>query len=170
MCFKSEAFCGLLAETGLDAKDPVDFLEKAVKFLNDVVWGTLNCCVIVHPKTMADPTFAKAFDKAVADLRYGCVAINHWPALGYGLVSTTWGAFPGHTLEDIQSGRGVVHNTLMFEKPQKSVIRAPFRIAPTPPWFFTHKKAHEIGPKLARFEAEPSAFRLPSVVWSAIRG
>lgn len=170
VCFTSEAFCGVLAETGLAASDPVDFIEKATRFLNDVVWGTLNCCVIVHPKTLQDPAFAKAFDKAIADLRYGTIGVNHWPALGYGLVSTTWGAFPGHPLEDIQSGRGTVHNAFFFDRPQKSVVRGPFKISPLPPWFFTNRKTHELGAKLARFETGPSVFKLPSVIWSAVRG
>ncbi len=50
------------------------------------------------------------------------------------------------------------------------MIRGPFTISPTPPWFHGHKKAHEIGPKLARFEADPGLFKLPGVIWSAIRG
>ncbi len=170
ICFKSEAFCGILAETGLDAKDPVEFLDKAVTFLNDTLWGTLNCCIVIHPKTLALPAVAERFDRAIEELRYGTIAVNHWPALGYGLVSTTWGAFPGHTLQDIQSGRGFVHNAFLFDRPQKSVIRGPFTISPTPPWFHGHKKAHEIGPKLARFEADPGLFKLPGVIWSAIRG
>ncbi|MEZ0228953.1 MAG: aldehyde dehydrogenase family protein, partial [Planctomycetota bacterium] len=170
ICFKSEAFCGVLAETGLDAKDPVDFIDKTVSFLNDTLWGTLNCCLIIHPKTLADPAVKERFERALDELRYGTIAVNVWPALGYGLVVTTWGAYPGHPLDDIQSGRGVVHNTYLFDKPQKSVIRGAFRISPTPPWFAGHKKALEMGPKLARFEAEPGLFKLPGVIWSAIRG
>jgi hypothetical protein len=42
------------------------------------------------------------------------VAINHWPALAYGLGSTPWGAFPGSTAADIQSGVGHVHNTYLI--------------------------------------------------------
>jgi acyl-CoA reductase-like NAD-dependent aldehyde dehydrogenase len=170
ICFKSEAFCGVLAETALDAKDAVDFLGKAVTFLNDTLWGTLNCCIVIHPKTLAEPGVAERFEKALDELRYGTIGVNQWPALGYGLVSTTWGAYPGHTNQDIQSGRGVVHNAFLFDKPQKSVVRGPFRISPTPPWFFGHKKAHEMGPRLARFEAEPGVLKLTGVIWSAIRG
>jgi acyl-CoA reductase-like NAD-dependent aldehyde dehydrogenase len=170
VCFTSEAFCGVLAETALEAPGPIDFLEQAVRFLNEVVWGTLNCCIIVHPKTIADPKFQAAFEQALADLRYGTIGVNYWPAVGYGLVSTTWGAFPGHPLEDIQSGRGVVHNAYLFDKPQKSVVRGPFRASPLPPWFYTHRRTAELGPKLSHFETEPGLFQLPSLVWSAIRG
>jgi hypothetical protein len=140
------------------------------KFLNETLWGTLNCCIVIHPKTLAEPGVKERFERALDELRYGTIAVNQWPALGYGLVSTTWGAYPGHPLEDIQSGRGFVHNSYLFDKPQKSVIRGPFKISPTPPWFFGHKKAHEIGPRLAAFEQDPGLFKLPGVIWSAIRG
>jgi acyl-CoA reductase-like NAD-dependent aldehyde dehydrogenase len=170
ICFTSEAFCGVLAETGLEARDPVEFLDKAVRFLNEVVWGTLNCCIIVHPKTAAEPAFAERFERALDELRYGTIAINQWPALGYGLVSTTWGAYPGHPLDDIQSGRGVVHNAYLFDRPQKSVVRGPFKISPTPPWFYGNKVTHRMGPKLARFEADPGALKLPGIIWTAVWG
>ena len=69
-------------------------------------------------------------DQAIADLRYGTIAVNAWTGVGYLTARATWGAFPGHSTTDIQSGRGVVHNALLFERPQKSVVRGPFRPAP----------------------------------------
>jgi hypothetical protein len=170
ICFTSEAFCGILAETTLPAKTPLEFIDAMVKFLNETLWGTLNCCIVIHPKTLEDPAVKERFERALEELEYGTIAINVWPALGYGLVATTWGAYPGHALEDIQSGRGVVHNAYLFDKPQKSVIRGPFRMSPLPPWFFGHKKVHEMGPKLARFESDPGFFKLPGIIWSALRG
>ena len=56
----------------------------------------------------------------VEDLRFGTVAINCWAAVGYGLVVTPWGAYPGRDVYDIQSGSGFVHNTLMFDRIQKT--------------------------------------------------
>ncbi|HZT99687.1 MAG TPA: hypothetical protein VFA10_08520 [Ktedonobacteraceae bacterium] len=45
---------------------------------------------------------------------------------------------------------GVVHNTLMFERPEKSVLRAPFRSMPMPPWFATRgKTASKLFPDLS---------------------
>ena len=44
------------------------------------------------------------------------------------------GAFPGHTLDDIQSGRGKVHNSFMLEKTERTVIEAPFRPFPRSLW------------------------------------
>ena len=148
----------------------VAFLEQAVAFANESLWGTLNSTLLVHPKSLADPAVSQAFEKAVADLRYGTVAINHWAAIGFGLVVTPWGAFPGHPRTDIQSGSGIVHNTLMFSRVEKSVVRAPFRVFPKPVWFATHKTAHKLTPKLSRFEAAPSLAKLPGIFSLALRG
>ncbi len=170
ICFTTEAFCGVCAETGLEAATPAAFLDRAVEFCNDTLWGTLNAAIVVHPRSLEDPEVAAALDRAIARLRYGTVAINHWPAIGYALVATTWGAHPGHELHDIGSGIGVVHNGFLFDRPQKSIVRGPFRVKPTPPWFVTHRTCHQLGPKLARFEARPSLLKLPGLLWSALRG
>jgi hypothetical protein len=167
ICFREEAFCGIIAEAPIAASDAADFLFKAVAFCNDTLWGTLNACIIIHPETESE--LGSLLDHAVSDLLYGSIGMNHWPALSYALGSTSWGAYPGHTLDDIQSGIGVVHNTLMFDEPQKSIIYGPFRVRPKPPWFVTHKSAHKLAPILTRFEASPRFSLLPSM-WLALRG
>ncbi|HEX5757721.1 MAG TPA: aldehyde dehydrogenase family protein [Thermoanaerobaculia bacterium] len=170
ICFTTEAFCGVAGETALPAADPVEYLERAVAFCNERLWGTLNATVIVHPRTLADPAMAAAFDRAVAGLRYGTVSLNHWAAVGYALVAPPWGAYPGHTAADIQSGTGVVHNTLMFSRVEKSVVRGPFRAFPKPPWLLSHRRQHELFPRLTRFEAAPSPLQLPGIFAAALRG
>ncbi len=170
LCFTTEAFASVFAETALAAEGIVEFLRRAVDFANQRLWGTLNACLIVHPASLADPAVAAAFEQAVADLRYGTVAINHWPAIGYGLVVTPWGAFPGSDLYDVQSGTGWVHNTLMFDRAQKAVVRAPFRARPKPPWFVSHRTAHRLGRVLAEFEAAPSLLKLPAIFGHALAG
>ena len=109
------------------------------------------------------------YQQAIAELRYGTIAINAWAALAFALGQTSWGAYPGRTLEDIQSGIGAVHNTRLFDKPQKSVVYAPFRVEPRPLWFVTHKNAHRVAPKLVAFEASPSVAKLPGIVIQALR-
>lgn len=170
ICYTTEAFCGLCAETPIQAASAAEFLEKAVAFANRGLWGTLNATLLVHPGTLRDPAARQAFEQAVADLRFGTVSINHWAAVGYGLVVTPWGAAPGHTPQDIQSGTGWVHNTLMFGRIQKSVVRAPFRVFPKPVWFASHKTAHRLTPKLVAFEAAPSLAKLPGIFSLALRG
>ncbi len=155
----------------MDADDTAAYIERAVKFCNERIWGTLNATVLVHPDSLKQPEVADAVERAVANLRYGSVGINYWGGISFVLGTTTWGAFPGHPLYDIQSGTGVVHNTLMFARPQKAVLRAPFRIFPKPTWFVTRgKQASKVFPKLVEFEAAPSPLKVPSIVWDAITG
>ncbi|MBI2568618.1 MAG: NAD-dependent aldehyde dehydrogenase [Candidatus Schekmanbacteria bacterium] len=166
--FKQEAWCGILAESPVPGADVQAYLRNAVAFCNDEVWGTLSASLIADPRTQRQ--LGGDFEQAVADLRYGSVAVNHWAALSYGLVLTTWGAFPGHSLDNIVSGSGVVHNTLMFDRPQKSVIWGPFTMAPKPPWFSTHRNAHNAARHIAQFELTPSYLRIPAIALAALRG
>ena len=170
VCFTTEAFCGIFGETALEATTVPEYVDKAVAFCNNTLWGTLNVTLIVHPKSMKDPDVARAVSRAIANLEYGTVSINHWAAVGYGLVITPWGGFPGRTAQDIQSGTGWVHNTLMFSRLQKTVLQAPFQVWPKPVWFATHKTAHLLAPKLSRFEAAPSMAKLPGILGLAMRG
>ena len=167
---RTEAFCSVMAETALDADSVASFIDRAVALCNDTIWGTLNVTLLVHPASMVDREARAAFDRALADLRYGTIAVNCWAAVGYGLVSTPWGAYPGHDLYDIQSGTGVVHNTLMFDRVEKTVIKTPFRIFPKPAWFATHKTGLAMGKKITQFESAPSITKLPGIFWEALRG
>jgi acyl-CoA reductase-like NAD-dependent aldehyde dehydrogenase len=164
----NEAFCGVLAIVELEAKSSREFLERAAPFANDVMWGTLSCVVLCDEETQRAES--EAFDKVIRDLRYGGIAINAFGGLIYAMVVTTWGAFPGHPLEDIQSGRGVVHNAFMFDHPQKSVVRVPFRMAPTPLWFADHKTQASAAIALCEMEAAPSFLKLPKLIANALRG
>jgi acyl-CoA reductase-like NAD-dependent aldehyde dehydrogenase len=171
ICFTTEAFCGLFGETVLEAESVVAYIDRAVAFANENVWGTLNATLLVHPASLKDPLVAQAVERAVAGLRYGSIGVNYWAGISYAIGTTTWGAFPGHPLWDIQSGNGVVHNTLMFARPQKSVLRAPFRSVPTPTWFASESaKGSKVFPKLVQFEASPSPLKVPGILWSALRG
>jgi acyl-CoA reductase-like NAD-dependent aldehyde dehydrogenase len=170
ICFNTEAWCGVTSETALEAGSVVEYIERAVDFANDRLWGTLSCSIIVHPKSLEDPAIANAVEKAIADLRFGSVAVNHWAALAYAFVSTTWGAYPGHPPEDIRSGSGVVHNSYLFDKPQKSVVRGPFIVKPRPAWFNDHKTTQKLGPLLTRFNGKPSVRTLLPMLNQALRG
>ena len=164
----NEAFCGVLALVELEASDAASFLKAAVPFANDTMWGTLSAMVLIDPVTEKENK--AAFEQALADLRYGGIAVNAFAGVIYALVVTTWGAFPGHPLTDIQSGRGVVHNAFMFDNPQKSIVRAPFRIKPTPLWFADHKTQGSTAKALAEMEAYPSFLKLPKLIANAVRG
>ncbi|MDP6945602.1 MAG: aldehyde dehydrogenase, partial [Myxococcota bacterium] len=169
-CITTEAFCSVFGEMPLSADSVVAYIQQAVRTCNETIWGTLNASIIVHPKSLKDPAVAAAVEEAVSDLRYGAVAVNHWPALAYGMVTTTWGAYPGHPLHDIQSGRGVVHNTFMFERVEKTVVRGPFRMSPKPPWFVTNTNTAAIGKKLFAFETSPCWLKIPGIAIASFKG
>ena len=78
ICFTTEAFCGLFGETTLEASSVVDYIERAVAFANDDIWGTLNATILVHPESLKDPQIAQAIENAVANLRYGSIGVNYW--------------------------------------------------------------------------------------------
>lgn len=171
ICFTTEAFCGLFGETVLDAASVVEYINRAVDFANEKLWGTLNATILVHPQSLKDPQIAQAIEEAIAHLRYGTIGLNYWAGTSFTLGTTTWGAFPGHTIYDIQSGTGVVHNTLMFTRPQKSVLYGPFRSTPTPSWFASeYAKALKTFPKLIKFDAAPSPLKVPGILKSALMG
>jgi hypothetical protein len=169
ICFNVESFCGELAETALPASSTARFVDAAVAFCNDVVWGTLSATLLVSPATLKDPAVAEAVERAIADLRYGAIGINVWHGLAFAIGTTTWGAYPGHPRNDIQSGSGVVGNALMFDRPLKSVVRGPFRSRPKPPWFATATGSYDVMRRFVAFEAEPSAAKIPGLLLSAMR-
>ena len=164
-----EAFCAVLAITHLEYDGSAkDFLTKSVQFCNESIWGTLSANLLIDPNTQK--SLGSDFDDAIANLQYGGIGVNCWSGLVYGLSSPTWGAFPGHTVDDIVSGKGVVHNAFLLDHPEKSVVYAPFTIWPTPPWFFDHGNLVNMGKALVNFEATQSNFSLPRVILNALKG
>jgi len=169
ICFNVESFCGEIAETALTAPSPAAFVDAATAFCNDVLWGTLGATIIASPASTRDHAVADAVERAVAGLRYGSIGVNLWHGISFVMGSTTWGAYPGHTRTDIQSGTGVVGNAPMFGRPQKSVVRGPFRSRPKPPWFATASDSYDVMRRFVAFEAEPSAAKIPGLLISAMR-
>lgn len=168
--FRLEPFCGLMYEMGLDAADPAEFLGAATRFMNDQLWGTLNAALVIDPRTERKSHVATALDRAILELRYGTVAINHWPALSYGLASPPWGGHPSATLGDIQSGLGWVHNTYMLEGVEKVVLRGPIALWPKPLWFHDNRACRSIGAKITLLERRPGWLGIPSIALDAVSG
>jgi acyl-CoA reductase-like NAD-dependent aldehyde dehydrogenase len=168
LAFAEESFCSTSALTELGGTDAADFLDRAVQFCNERLAGTLNATILVDPDTAK--SLGPRLDAATAALRYGAIGINIWGGAAFALGATPWGAFPGHTLDDIQSGIGFVHNGRMIDLPQKTVIKAPFFMFPKPPWFVTHGNAHRVFPRAAAIEAAPSMAKVPGLLFEALRG
>ena len=93
-----------------------------------------------------------------------------------------WGAFPGHKLDDVQNGIGVVHNTMLFDKTERAVVEAPFRpfprnllslsftLFPRPHRFFTNRKGAILGQLLVAFQHRPSLLKMPRIFLNASLG
>ncbi len=157
-----------------------DFTRAAARVANDDFAGTLGANVIAHPDTIAE--LGADFDALIEQLRYGTIAVNTWTGLGFLTPTASWGGFPGATLDDVQSGIGVVHNAWLIDRPERTVVRGPFRpaprsllhgewsISPKPPWFVSNKTAATTGRLLTGFAADPRWWRLPGIFASAIRG
>lgn len=148
-----------------------EFLDAAVAHANDKLTGTLGANVIIDPVT--EQALGDGFERAMADLRYGDIAINTWTAFNFLTARLTWGGFPGATLADVSSGIGVVHNALLLDRVERSVARGPFRpfprsigkgvfsILPTPPWFLSSRTGAEVCAGLTRYLVDG---RLPGLV------
>lgn len=169
VCFRVEAFCALTSETPLDAATPEHFLRAAVDFCNDVLHGTLSMTLLVSARCLREGSMRASVDQAVADLRYGTIGVNAWHALGILVGSTPWGAHPGHVVTDIQSGVGVVGNTYMFARPQKTVVRGPFVAWPTPAWFVTHGHSASAMRRLFEVLCTRRWRRVPGLLFDALR-
>ncbi|MFT5222676.1 MAG: acyl-CoA reductase-like NAD-dependent aldehyde dehydrogenase [Glaciecola sp.] len=169
IAFRVESFNGVFGEAPIPAADAAEYLAKATAFCNDTLWGTLGVTIIVHPKSLKDPKVKAALEAAIADLRYGAIAVNIWSGLAYGLGTTIWGAFPGHVRNDIQTGQGWVRNTLMIEKPQKCVIRAPWKLGKKPPTSYDFSTMGSLARRLVQVEAYGDLTQLPGIVSDGIK-
>lgn len=179
-CFNTEFFGPVFAQTSLPGVDAAAYLQNAVRFCNEKLRGTLGATIIIRPREMH--MLATELDAAIANLRYGAVGVNVWHAMAFLLAQTTWGAYPGHTYDDIQSGIGVVRNSLLFDQPEKSVTYGPFypfprswlhadlSLLPRPPWFVTNKTAQVTAKRVAKFATDPGVHHLPGILVSALRG
>ena len=170
IAFRVESFNGVFGETSIGGRDVAAYLDTVAEFCNETLWGTLAATIIVHPTSMKDPAVAAAVERLIERLRYGTIAVNAWAGIGYGLGSTTWGAFPGHPRNDIQTGQGWVRNSFMVERPQKSVIRAPWKLGKKPPQSYDFTTMGSLARRLVKLEAYGDLKQLPGIVADGIKG
>lgn len=145
-----------------------EFLDAAIAHANDRLTGTLGANILIDPATHA--ALGMDFERALVDLRYGTVAVNAWTAFGFLTPTATWGAFPGGTIDDAPSGIGIVHNALLLDDVERTVVRGPFRpfprsvgmalrgrvpsVLPKPPWFVTSRTGAAVCEGFTRFRID----------------
>ncbi|UUY08652.1 aldehyde dehydrogenase family protein [Pseudomonas sp. J452] len=178
--FRNEVFGPALCVVEIDGETPGSYLQHAIDFANHRLHGTLGANIIIDPET--EKALKLDFELMLSTLKYGTVGVNAWTGLAFLLAQVPWGAFPGHTLDDIQSGRGFVHNCLLLDRPQRSIVRAPFRpfprgllhgdlaFLPRPPWFVNNRSGTETARRLVEFQLNPSLLRLLRIFTSALSG
>jgi len=176
---RTEAFAPVLGVIELPGTGQA-FLDAAVATANADFTGTLGVNLIALPRTLKD--LGVGVEDAVVRLRYGTVAINAWTAVGFLTPTATWGAFGRSALNEVESGTGIVHNALLLDGPERTVIRGPFRplprslmngepsIMPRPPWLVTNRTAATTARALTEFAARPGWARVPRILASALRG
>jgi hypothetical protein len=104
---------------GTSQSNLVTFGEKVATFCNDYLYGTLSGSMTCPPHLLDD----SAVHKLVADLKYGSFGINIWGGLGYiGQSTGQWGAYPGETLDAVESGIGTIGNLMAVPHFQKFVL------------------------------------------------
>lgn len=160
-----------------------EFLDAAVAHANEKLAGTLGANVLIDPVTQA--ALGDGFERAIADLRYGAIAINSWTGYVFLTPNLTWGGFPGATMDDVESGIGVVHNARLLDRVERSVSRGPFRpfprsigalwgpgrfsILPKPPWFVSSRTGATVSEEFTRFRMHGRLSTLVGAFLKALR-
>lgn len=163
-----------------------DFVDAAVAHANEHLAGTLGANVLIDAVTQR--ALGAGFERAMADLRYGTVAINAWTAFGFLTPTATWGAFPGGTVDDAPSGIGLVHNAFLLDRVERTVVRGPFRpfprslstartqrfrgglsVLPKPPWFVTSRTGAAVSEGFTRFRIDGDWVKMAVTLVRAFR-
>lgn len=178
--FAEEYFGPVYVTTEIPGGTTAEYLHNAVAFANERLMGDLSANLIVDPVTAR--RLGPELDLALAELRAGNIGVNVWAGVMFIVNRAAWGAYAGNPLDDIRSGSGVVHNSLMLDRPQKNVMWAPFRAFPRsarhgaltmalkPPWFISNRTQTNTAKQLTYFVADPRIRRLPRLIASTLRG
>ncbi len=178
-CYTTEFFGAVLAVVRLPGADPASYLANAVRFANETLEGSLGANLIIHPSTASQ--YPDALRQAIHNLQYGTIAVNTWVGVAFAMTRATWGGFPGSPRNDIGSGSGIVHNALMLEDVERTVVTgafAPFprtltqrvfHAEPLPLHYVTNKNAAVIGQLVTELAVTGSFAPIPKLVTAALR-
>jgi len=163
-----------------------EFLDDAIAHANERLVGTLGANVLIDPETHA--ALGEGFERSLADLRYGTIAVGAWTAFGFLTPTATWGAFPGGTIDEAPSGIGVVHNAFLLDHVERTIVRGPFRpfprsiasvlrarrlsewsVLPTPPWFVSSRTGAAVSEGFTRFRIDGNWARMAVTLARAFR-
>lgn len=178
---RHEVFAPALGLVEIKAENPQAYLRDAIQYANTRLGGTLGANILIHPRTLRRIGKTR-FEEILADFRYGTIAVNGWSALGFLFPTCPWGAFPGHSIGDVGSGIGTVHNAFMLNETERVVLTAPWRpfprsllggratLLPRPPYFITNRKQRQLGQVLTTFSHRPRWRLVPRILVNALLG
>lgn len=182
----AEVFATALGVVRIPASDTGDYLRRATDFANRRLPGTLGASLLVSPETAR--RYRPQLDAAVRALRFGVVGVNVWSGVGFFLGSVPWGGFAGGAVDPgagpggAGSGVGMVHNTMLLEQVEQTILVAPFApfprglltgspsLSPAPPYHVGNRTGLATVRRMTRFTARPGAAQLPGIFASALRG
>jgi hypothetical protein len=167
--FKEESFVCVSVETPLEADSNTAFLDRAVDFANNELWGTLAASITLPSDFRKDSNRERALQSALGRLKFGTIAINQWSGLAFAMMSPAWGGVAGSSLNDAQSGIGWVHNTSIVDGIEKNVLTGPLTVSPKPMWFATHSNPEAVAWRLLDLYHKPSVWKLAGLLASAVR-
>ena len=151
----------------IEYSDELDYVKKAINYVNNELWGNLGISVLLKNHNQKKNKYI--LDTYVELLKYGTIAINEWPALGFIIPTLPWGGFPGNKDTDIQSGQGYVHNAYFFESPLKGVLYSRFKLPIIDPvWFTTNKKGSKVFKNLTYYQIDNSKINFIKLLFSAL--
>jgi len=170
LLFEEESFVCVTGETALDAPSDEAFIDEATRLANERLWGTLAASITVPGDYRRTPSGEARLQRLLAALNYGTVAINHWSALSFAIMSCPWGGAPGGTLSDPQSGIGWVHNVYMLDAAEKTIFSGPLVVWPKPLWLAGHRTAHRVARQVIDLYVRPAWWKLLPISLLALRG
>ncbi len=156
-------------------------MQNAVNFCNHQLYGALGATILIHPKTIK--LIGSNLEQALEDLKYGGIGVNLWSAAAYMMARGAWGGYQEEA-ESVnhQSGHGFVHNALMFDRPEKTVVygsfypfpgawgRGDFHLAPKPQWYIGNRTSHTTARRVTNYYLDPGIKHLPGIILSGYRG
>jgi aldehyde dehydrogenase (NAD(P)+) len=123
---RNESFCPVMGvhEIELPELTAEAFCAAAVDYVNERVWGNLSTTIWASGSTL------RSSEGAVRDfvnrVRVGAVGVNLWGGFNVFFPQLHWGAYPGNSPEDVQSGVGLgVGNFLQFDNVLKVALWCP---------------------------------------------
>ena len=147
-----------------------DFLNRAVEFANDRLWGTLSAGVDRASELPQGPGRSRLLQHGADQL--AARRRGHQSLAGAGLCDDepALGRLSVGTLADAQSGIGSVHNTFMLEHVQKTVLEGPADDLAQAVLVSHAPRPEPIAWKVLALYHRPSAWKLPGLVLGSLKG